>query len=169
MAVRERQTLVDVMRFTVVDRSGSVSFVAHTSAAVALTAACASSPQSLHELLHVAQTYDRGLRDLVLNGLAVFDEHNVPGNLAAIHEQFRTRPPRELPVFRVLDDMTREASLQPVRAGAILFNLPAKRIVQIANTAETLDRAGTVNYHNGHFLSIREFEYELPADWSIVP
>lgn len=161
--------LVDVMRLTVVDGSGSVSFVAHTSAAVALTAACASSPQSLHDLLLAARTYDRGLRDLVLSGLAVFDEHNVPGNLAAIHEQLRTRPPRELPVFRVLDATTREASLRPVRAGVVLFNLPAKRIVQIANTDEILDRAGKVNYHNGRFLSIREFEYELPPDWSIVP
>ena len=160
---------MDVMRLTVVDGGGSVSFVAHTSAAVALTAACATSPESLHDLLRAAQTYDRGLRDLVLNGLAVFDEHNVPGNLAAIHEQLRTRPPRELPVFRVLDETTREASLRPVRAGVILFNLPAKRIVQIANTDETLDRAGKVNYHNGRFLSIREFEYELPAEWSIVP
>lgn len=160
---------MDVMRFTVVDGRGSVSFVAHTSAAVALTAACASSPQSLHELLHVSRTYDRGLRDLVLNGLAVFDEHNVPGNLTAIHEQLRTRPPRDLPVFRVLDDTTREASLQPVRAGVILFNLPAKRIVQIANTDETLARSGEVNYHNGKFLSRRTFTYALPPEWSIVP
>lgn len=166
---RREEALVDVMRLTVVDASGSVSFVAHTSAALALTAACATSPESLQDLLRITQTYDRGLRDLVLNGLAVFDEHNVPGNLAAIHEQLRTRPPRELPVFRVLDETTREASLRPVRAGVILFNLPAKRIVQIANTDEILDRAGKVNYHNGRFLSIREFEYELPPDWSIVP
>lgn len=160
---------MDVMRLTVVDHDGSVSFVAHTSAVVALTAACAQSPQSLQDLLHVARTYDRGLRDLVLNGLAIFDEHNMPGNLAAIHEQLRTRPPREMPVFRVLDETTREASLQPVRAGVVLFNLPAKRIVQIANTDETLSRTGIVNYHNGRFLSIRAFEYELPTDWSIVP
>jgi len=160
---------VDVMRLTVVDRRGSVSFVAHTSAAVALTAACAQGPESLDELLRAVKTYDRGLRELVLNGLAVFDEHNLPDQLAAIHEQLRTLPGRATPVFRVLDEVTREASLQPVRAGVVLFNLPAKRIVQIANTDERLGRSGTVNYHNGAFLSVRAFDYELPPEWSIVP
>jgi hypothetical protein len=152
-----------------VDRRGSVSFVAHTSAAVALTAACAQGPESLDELLLAARTYDRGLRELVLNGLAIFDEHNLPGELGAIHEQLRMLPPRDTPVFRVLDEATREASLQPVRAGVVLFNLAAKRIVQIANTDERIGRSGRVNYHNGQFLSIREFDYELPPEWSIVP
>ncbi|MFI5273447.1 MAG: hypothetical protein ACHQ4H_10495 [Ktedonobacterales bacterium] len=160
---------MDVMRLTVVDQRGRVSFVAHTSAAVALTAACAQNPATLQQLLDAAHAYDRGLRDLVLNGLAVFDEHNLPGHLEAIHQQLRVLAPRETPVFRVLDETTRDASLQAVRAGVILFNLPARRIIQIANTDEQLERAGTVNYHNGRFLSIREFAYELPPDWSIVP
>lgn len=160
---------MDVMRFTVVDERGTVSFVAHTSAALALTAACAENPETLHDMLAAATTYDRGLRALVLNGLAVFDEHNVPGATQRIHEQLATLPKREMPVFRVLDALTREVSLQPVRAGVILFNLRAKRIVQIANTDEMLTRTGTVNYHNGRFLSRREFTYELPPDWSIVP
>jgi hypothetical protein len=69
----------------------------------------------------------------------------------------------------VLDTVTREASLRPVRAGVVLFNLPAKRIVQIENTYEPLTRSGEVNYHNGRFLSIRLLPYELPADWMIVP
>ena len=43
--------LVDVMRFTVIDDRGTVSFVAHTSAALALTAACAENPVSLDDLL----------------------------------------------------------------------------------------------------------------------
>ncbi len=160
---------MDVMRLTVVDGRGTVSFVAHSSAAVALTAACADNPMTLHDLLDVSRKYDRGLRDLVLNGLAVFDEHNVPENPRAIHEQLRTLEPRDVPVFRVLDDVTREASLQPVRAGVILYNLLRKRIVQITNTYEPLARAGEVNYHNGKFLSRRVFDYELPPEWSIVP
>ena len=56
-----------------------------------------------------------------------------------------------------------------MRAGVVLFNLPRKRIVQISNTDEPLARAGEVNYHNGKFLSIRVFDYELPPEWSIVP
>ncbi|HEV2460911.1 MAG TPA: hypothetical protein VGS80_21375 [Ktedonobacterales bacterium] len=161
--------LVDVMRFTVIDDRGTVSFVAHTSAALALTAACAENPVSLDDLLTATRKYDRRLRDIVIHGLAVFDEHNLLGETATIHHQLTSLPPRETPVFRVLDDETRQASLMPVRAGVILFNLPSKRIVQIANTDEVLIRSGKVNYHNGQFLSRREFEYELPAEWSIVP
>lgn len=160
---------MDVMRLTVVDGNGAVSFVAHTSAAVALTAACSSDPTTLDDLLQAARTYDRALPEIVNSGLAVFDEHNLPGNTDRIHQQLATLPPRETPVFRVLDERTRDASLQPVRAGIILFNLMQKRIVQIANTDETLTRSGEVNFHNGKFLSRRIFEYTLPPQWSIVP
>jgi hypothetical protein len=37
------------------------------------------------------------------------------------------------------------------------------------NTYEPLQRAGEVNDHNGKFLSIQRFSYELPAHWAIVP
>lgn len=160
---------MDVMRMTVVDSRGTVSFVAHCSAVVALTAACSKDPTTLDDLLVASRQYDKGLRDRVLNGLAVFDEHNVPENLGAIHAQLSSLPADQLPPFRVLDETTREASLRSVRAGIVLFNLKAKRIVQIENTYEPLARAGEVNYHNGKFLSIRLHTYELPPAWSIVP
>ena len=160
---------MDVMRLTLVDRSGTVSFVAHTSAAVALTAACAHDPETIDDLLAVAQRYDRALPPLVRTGLAVFDEHNLPGETARIQQQLASLPPRETPVFRVLDEHTRDASLQPVRAGIVIFNLVGKRIVQITNTDEQLPRAGEVNFHNGKFLSRRVFDYQLPPQWSIVP
>jgi hypothetical protein len=160
---------VDVMRLTVVDPSGTVSFVAHSSAALALTAACAGDPPTLDELLLASQRFDRGLRDRVLEGLEIFDRHNGPGNLHIIHGLLATLPPRDMPVFRVLDDVTRQASLDPVRAGVVLFNLINRRIVQIQNTYEPLARAGEVNYHNGRFLSIHLLTYELPSHWSIVP
>jgi hypothetical protein len=160
---------VDVMRMTVVDQQGTVSFVAHSSAAHALTAACAEDPETLESLLHISQRYDRGLRQRVLDGLEVFDRHNGPGNLQIIHGLLATLPARDTPVFRVLDDVTRQASLDSVRAGVVLYNLLKKRIVQIQNTYEPLMRAGEVNYHNGKFLSIRLLKYELPPHWSIVP
>ena len=160
---------MDVMRLTVVDEQGTVSFVAHSSAAVALTAACEQEPNTLDELLQASKKYDRGLHRLVANGLAVFDEHNLPDDMRAIHAQLTSLPPRETPVFRVLDAVTREASLRSVRAGVVLFNLPAKRIVQIENTYEPLALSGEVNYHNGTFLSIRQLHYSLAPHWSIVP
>jgi hypothetical protein len=157
------------MRLTVVDTAGTVSFVAHSSAVVALTAACAEDPTSLEGLLTASQKYDKGLRGQVLEGLQVFDRHNSSENLRIIHGLLATLPPREVPAFRVLDPVTRQASLDPVRAGVVLYNLIKKRIVQIVNTYEPLAHQGEVNYHNGHFLSRRLFTYELPAYWSIVP
>ncbi|MGO8949156.1 MAG: hypothetical protein ACLQUY_16220 [Ktedonobacterales bacterium] len=160
---------LDVMRFTIVDAQGTVSFVAHTSAAFALTAACAQNPKTMTELLEASRQYDRDLYTLVASGLIIFDEHNLPNDMQHIHEQLRSLPPQKTPVFRVLDEATRDASLQAVRAGVILYNLSKKRIVQIANTYEALTRSGEVNYHNGRFLSRRVFSYELPPDWTIVP
>jgi hypothetical protein len=157
------------MRMTVVDNTGTVSFVAHSSAAHALTAACAEDPASLDDLLAATQKYDRALRGRVLEGLEVFDRHNRSDNLAIIHGLLATLPPRDVPVFRVLDAITRQASLDSVRAGIILYNLIDKRIVQIENTYEPLARQGEVNYHNGKFLSIRQLAYRLPPHWSIVP
>jgi hypothetical protein len=159
----------DVIRLTVVDEKGTVSFIAHWAAAGSLTAACSHDPGTLDELLDASKQYDRGLRDLVMRGLAIFDEHNLPDDLRAIHEQLRSVPPRKSPVFRVLDEVTRDASLTPVRAGVVIFNLRAKRIVQIENTYDPLTRSGEVNYHNGSFLSKRLLSYELPPTWSIVP
>jgi hypothetical protein len=160
---------VDVMRLTVVDSMGTVSFVAHSSAALALTAACAEDPASLDELLAASQRYDQALSHQVLEGLAVFDRHNDAGDLRVIQGLLATLPPRDVPVFRVLDDVTRQASLDPVRAGIVLYNLLRKRIVQIQNTYEPLARTGEVHYHNGRFLSVRLLPYELPSHWSIVP
>ena len=160
---------MDVMRLTVIDSAGTTSFIAHSSAALALTAACAENPTTLDDLLAASQRYDRGLRAMVLRGLSIFDEHNLPDQLDAIHRQIAELPPREVPPFRVYDSITLEASLRPVRAGAVLFNLPARRIVQIENTYEPLSRTGEINFHNGKFLSIRLLPYELPPTWSIVP
>lgn len=160
---------LDDIRLTVVDTEGTVSFIAHASAAVALAAACASDPTTLRDLLDASTRFDRALRDKVLNGLAIFDEHNLPDNLSAIHAQLESMAPRETPPFRVLDPITREASLRPVRNGCVLYNLPARRIVQIENTYEPLAPSGEVNYHNGKFLSIRLVPYKLSPDWTIVP
>ena len=51
----------------------------------------------------------------------------------------------------------------------MLFNLPAKHIVQIDNTYEPLAPPGELHYHNGRFLSRKAVAYRLPTSWSIVP
>ncbi|HZT05751.1 MAG TPA: hypothetical protein VFC51_01865 [Chloroflexota bacterium] len=164
--------LNDVMRFTVIDGEGAVSFVAPCRTMEALVAACASEPGSLLQLLNTASQFAPEVRDHVLSGLAVFDEHNVPGRLESIHSALDLLRPADLPVFRVLDDRTRQASLQPARAGVIVFNLKSKRIVQIHNTYAEIKRSGRIRVpplEGANARPPRIHRYELPADWSLVP
>src|SRR5437763_862642 len=164
--------LKDVMRFTVIDAVGGISCGAPCRTLEALVAACANEPQTIVELLDVASRFEPELRDRVLSGLAVFDEHNSRQNLASIHAALDLLRPADLPVFRVLDSRTREASLQPARAGVIVFNLLGKRIVQIHNTYHEIKRSGRIRLASADGTSSgggRLHRYQLPPDWSLVP
>jgi hypothetical protein len=164
--------LNDVMRFTVIDERGGVSFVAPCRTMEALVAACASEPRTLAEMLEAASQFEPEIRDRVMSGLAVFDEHNSRANPKSIHSAFDLLRPADLPVFRVLDDRTRQASLQPARAGVIVFNLKSKRIVQIHNTYTEIKRTGRIRIQpreDGERPLPGVHRYKLPADWSLVP
>jgi hypothetical protein len=160
---------MDLVRCTVVDQQGAVSFVADGDALPALVAACAQNPRALEELLDLTDGYYHRLREHVLNGLAVFDELNVPGNYDAIQRAFAYCAPHEQPVFRVVDDVTREMSKQPVKAGVVLFNLRAKRIVQIQNSYREIRRSGRARVFDGHALTNSVYSYRLPREWTLVP
>ena len=158
-----------VMRYTAVDSDGTVSFVADCHALSALVAACAGNPRTIEQLLARAEQYHRSLRDYVSSGLAIFDEHNVDGRYAWMHAALSFCKPHELPVFRVVDEATREASLQPAKAGIVLFNLSNKRIVQIHNTYADVQRTGRIRVHDGSTLTREVHRYQLPIDWAVVP
>ncbi len=160
---------MNLIRCTIVDRRGAVSFVAHCDVLSALVAACAASPPSRGELLDLSEPYYGNLRDSVEAGLAVFDERNVRGRYNAIHEALRSTPPHEQPVFRVVDGITREASLRPVKAGAIIFNLKAKRIVQLMNSYREIRRSGRGRIFDGSGYTGTVFIYRLPREWALVP
>jgi hypothetical protein len=157
------------VRCTVVDDEGAVSFVTDGDALPALTAACAQNPRSLEQLLAISDGFYRDLRERVLNGLAVFDELNAPGNYDTIHQAFQYCSPHEQPVFRVVDDATREMSKQAVKTGVVLFNLRAKRIVQIQNSYREIRRSGRARVFDGRTLTNSVFSYKLPREWALVP
>jgi hypothetical protein len=160
------------MRFTVIDDRGVVSFVAPCRMLDALVAACAAGPVALDSLLYGASRFEPELQDLVLSGLAVFDEHNTREHHASILSALDLLRPADLPVFRVLDDRTRQASLQPARAGVIIFNLASKRIVQIHNTYHEIRREGRIRLARAEGTTPgagRLHRYQLPPEWSLVP
>lgn len=157
------------MRFTVVDPRGTVSFVGDGFLLLPLVAACADNPGSLPDMLARVHRIDRRLRDRILSGLAIFDEHNVEGNYLEIHRQLQDRAPGDEPVFRVVDEATRARSLAPTPTGLIIFNLKDRRIVQVLNHFYAVERRGEVHLHNGQRYSRRTVSYALPEAWSIVP
>jgi len=160
---------MDVMRYTVVDDKGAVSFVADCEVCTALVAACSEDPKDLFDLLDRVNFYYRNLKDYVLNGLAVFDERNMNGVYDAIHPELSENPPQRHPVFRAVDEITREASLRPVTAGAIIFNLRAKRIVQLDNRFKEIVRTGRVTVFDGFARTNLTYDYQLPKAWKLVP
>jgi hypothetical protein len=160
---------MNVLRCTVIDPRGAVSFVTHGDALPALVAACTSGPETYEELLSGADTYYANLSDYVYSGLAVFDEHNTHGHYETIHRAVTTLPRHRQPVFRVVDDLTREASLRPVKAGAVIFNLKAKRIIQMVNSYREIRRSGRARVFDGRRHTDAVFRYKLPEEWALVP
>lgn len=133
---------MNVMRYTVIDGRGVASFIGPCEALRGLLIGCIGGAASLDDLLAAAERTGSKMHEPISSGLAVFDEHNAYGNFTAIHSALDHLRPHELPPFRVVDDRTRQASLQPVKAGAIIFNLPKRRIVQIQNTFSDVQRMG---------------------------
>ena len=160
---------MNVLRCTVIDHRGGVSFVAHGDVLPALVKACATNPSTLEELLERTDPYYQSLREHVLNGLAMFDERNTPGHYDSIHQALSFCRPHEQPVFRVVDERTQEESLRPVKAGAVIFNLLARRIVQLQNSYQEITRTGRGRVFDGSRLTNSIFSYRLPKEWALVP
>jgi hypothetical protein len=157
------------MRFNIIDPAGTVSFVGPCHALKILTAACSRNPETLGDLLAHAERYDRQLSRFVLDGLAVFDEHNTPDNAESIRAALVAVPPAESRPFRVLDATTREASLDAVGAGLVIFNLPAKRIIQVQNSYASVERQDRGRIRENGEPTRKLYRYRLPEEWQLLP
>lgn len=160
---------MNLFRFTLVDNSAGISFIAQADALPALLAACSREPATVEEMLVQVDEYYHSLGDTVRNGLALFDERNAPGHYTAIHDALDLCLPQEQPVFRIVDERTREESLHPVKAGGIIFNLLAKRIVQIQNTYCKIERDGRGRVFDGERMTALTYRYHLSREWQLVP
>jgi hypothetical protein len=69
----------------------------------------------------------------------------------------------------VVDERTRNTSLQPVKAGLVLFNLKERRIIQVFNTYDNVRRQDRGRIHKGGEPTGKLYHYRLPMDWQIVP
>jgi hypothetical protein len=92
----------------------------------------------------------------------MFDERNGPGRYEAIHGALEHARPDESPLFRIVDDVTREASLRPVKAGAVVFNLMDRRIITLQNGYQEITRTGRGEVFDGERMTGARFTYRLP-------
>lgn len=157
------------IRLNVIDEGGVVSFVGPAHAAKVLTAACSRKPTGLGDLLRIARPFDEEMIDEWIEGIALFDRHNQGGDYAAIHALLGSLNPTATPPFRVVDDVTRKASLTPVSAGLILFNLKAQRIVQVQNSYSAILRQDRGRIRTEGRPTRHLYRYVLPNEWALVP
>ena len=160
---------MEVLRVNIIDAAGAVSFVAPCHALKVIAAACAKNPATIRELLDHAEPFDPRLKRYILDGLAVFDEHNSEESVGAIRATIEESPVEAHPPFRIIDAYTREWSLAPVHAGLVIFNLPAKRIVQVQNACAEVEREDRGHVHVDGEPTERLYEYALPEEWALVP
>lgn len=160
---------MNIIRFTVIDQDGTISFVGPCHAIKMLVAACTHLPRTAAELLEFTRPYDATFVTDVMSGLNVFDEHNTPDDLRSFQGAISRRPAPSLPPFRVFDDRAREVSLTPVKAGLIVFNLAERRIIQVQNSYAEIRREDRGRIRRDGRATRALYRYQLPAEWSIVP
>lgn len=157
------------IRFTIVDSAGALSFVAPAHALKVLAAACSRQPTDHRDLMTKAADYDSQLANTVLAGLHKFDEHNTVDDTTQSGAAI-ARGGQESPApFRVNNELTRRRSMEPARAGLVVINLRAKRIVQVQNSYADLQRRDRGRLRRNGRPVRALYHYELPPDWSIVP
>lgn len=158
-----------MMRFTIVDHAGTISFPGPPHALKALAAGCSAGVVDHRSLLESLATYDAALSALVLDGLAVFDEHVISSNPESVRIWLANSADKDERPIRVVDDITRRVSLEPRRLGVVIFNLAARRIVQVQNSYAELLRADRGRVRVDGRPTGRIYRYSLPNEWSILP
>ena len=157
------------MRFTVVQGESTISFSAPCTFLKALVAAVSAGATDFPTLLANAASYDDYTAPTTLNGLAVFDERNSSENYENITRTIELADNKSLPVFRVVNELTRAASLQPVNAGLVIFNLTSHKIIQVQNSYAEIKRRDRGRIHEGGHPTSRLYYYTLPEEWQILP
>jgi hypothetical protein len=162
-----------MMRFTIVgqtdtDQTETISFVGPPHGLKALAACCAQGTTAISEILIRLGFYDIDLSRRVREQLSVFREHNTEDDSTWIEEKIASDADYELPIV-VLSESTRRLSLQPGKLGMIVFNLPARRIVQVQNSYANLERSDRGRVRRDGKPTTTFYNYALPAEWTIVP
>ena len=155
------------IRFTIIDARSTASFLAPPHALKALAAACSRGAETVRGALALLEDYDRQLAIRLREELAVCAEHATPDDPAWLHA--RLEAGGDPGAFTVFDEPSRRASLEGGPLGLVVFNLPARRIVQLQNSYANLERRDRGRVRRDGKPVATYYSYELPPEWSIVP
>lgn len=158
-----------MMRFTVIGRDAIVSFSGPGHLLKMITAVLANGATDVRLMLDGLAKLDEAATQRIRGELAVFDEHCLEGDDAAVRAWFAGSPERLHAAFRVVDPMTRALSTKALRLGVVLFNLGERRIVQVQNSFGGLRRQDRGRIRRHGKPAGRFYVYRLPEEWSIVP
>ena len=158
-----------LLRFTVIDSEGTISFGAPGHMAKMMAAACAHDPATIDQVLGTLTSLDPVAADSLRHGLARFDEFVVRDDATSIEDWMAQNDPLDGTPFRLIDPGLREATLSPLPLGLIMVNLPDKRIVQIENRYGPILRKDRGRMRRDGEPIAQVYTYELSSDWSLLP
>ena len=158
-----------MMRFTIIDHTGTVSFAGPGHCLKVLVAGCSSGPESASALLGRIRRCDAQFVDRVRIELARFDEHVVLEDQESINEWLEGESTAIHPAFKVFNQRLRNLSLMPEKLGIVLFNLPEKRIIQIQNAYGEVLRIDRGRIREDGSPTGRYYQYSLPDNWLLLP
>lgn len=161
--------MTGLLRITLIESNGTISFGAPGHFAKMLAAASAHDPESIEQVLGTLSTLDPDSTESLRHGLARFDEFVVRDDATSIEEWLAQNDPLDGTPFRLIDPRLREATLTPLPLGVIVVNLPDKRIVQIENRYGPLLRSDRGRMRRAGKPIGQLYRYDLPPDWSLLP
>ncbi|MDQ3524270.1 MAG: hypothetical protein M3451_04355 [Chloroflexota bacterium] len=156
-------------RFNVIDPAGVVSFMGPRHGSKMIAAACGANHRDVYGVLTFVHSLDERWAREIERGLEAFDAETRQLNTAhttsyreAAHHNWH-RP------FRVVDHVSRQASMKPGPLGLLVVNLKEHRIIQVDNRSIGLRRTDRGRVRRNGKPTRMLFRYRLPSDWAIVP
>ena len=156
-------------RVNLIDERGTISLLTPPHGPKMLTAVAGLGLETSREMLEAVAAMDESWIRQVQSQLAMFSEFNVESLDEDWREMVEENDSVVHPAFRVIDGVTRSRSLVPGSLGLIVFNLKQRRIIQVQNAWDELERTGEGRYRIDGDIDERMYTYTLPETWSLVP
>jgi hypothetical protein len=157
-----------LIRVTIQDANQTISFLTEQPTVMRLIAGCSINPNSLEELLTATDIYQRGLAATLMAYLMEFDKTLHRQGADSIHQEIAEARQTGQPfkrAFEVIDETTREASMQAGSGSLVIIDLNT-HLIQTSSDLDIPSKA-EVRVQIGETETNRLVSYILPAEWRI--